>query len=112
MQILINPSESEFQRDVIELAKLLGWRVWHQVPTMVRPGRWATAGVGDPGFPDLALAHPTRGAMFWELKTNDGKVSAAQQLWLEQLQAAGIEAAVCRPRDMGWMIARLQGVAA
>lgn len=82
-------TEEEFQADVLHIAKLTGWRTYHPYDS-----RRSTA-----GWPDLALV---RGARFMlrELKTEKGRVSPAQQEWLDDLQAAGVDADVWRPRDL------------
>jgi hypothetical protein len=90
-------SEAEFLRMVLELARLLGWRVAH-----FRPGRtlhgWRTPCSADAaGFPDLLLA---RGPVLLvaELKTS-GHVTPEQRAWLEAFRAAGVPAYLWRPRD-------------
>jgi hypothetical protein len=50
--------EADFQKIVINLAKMHGWLVHHPLPSMNRRGIWATHELGDHGFPDLVLAHP------------------------------------------------------
>ena len=82
-------TEAEFQTAVVELAKWTGWLVFHDYDS-----RRNTA-----GFPDLVLAHPQRGVLFCELKTDKGRVTAAQQRWLDTLTAAGAETYVWRPDD-------------
>ena len=71
-------SERIWQDQVEHLAKLNGWLVFHPSPHQVRPGVFRTDGQG---FPDLVLAHKERGLIFAELKTERGKVSAAQKAW-------------------------------
>jgi hypothetical protein len=78
-------SEADFQKTVIDLAKMNGWLVHHQlVPFRLRRGR-PTAIVEegvDPGFPDLVLVHPVRKmTLFVELKREKGKVSEDQKIW-------------------------------
>lgn len=54
-----------------------------------------------PGFPDCVFVHPVAGRLlFRELKTVVGKVTSAQQTWLDGLTAAGQDAAVWRPEDL------------
>jgi hypothetical protein len=84
-------TEVQFQSLVIELADLGGW--WHYHPYDSRRST--------PGFPDLTLAHPVRGRILYrELKTETGRVSAAQLGWLSTLRDAGADAAVWRPSAM------------
>jgi hypothetical protein len=47
--------------------------------------------------------------VFAELKTNRGRLTATQQVWLDTLAASGCETAVWRPRDRQTMRLRLMG---
>lgn len=83
-------SEKEFTRQVRDLAELLGWKFYHPWLSIHSPR----------GFPDVALCRPPR-LILAELKTEKGKVSAAQEEWLGLLAAcAGVEVAVWRPSDI------------
>jgi hypothetical protein len=55
---MADPSEAEFQKTVITLAKLHRWKVMHTQPAQVRAGRWITPNTGDQGFPDLSHGSP------------------------------------------------------
>lgn len=102
------PTESEFQRAVIEVARLAGYRVAHFRAAMSANGRWMTPVQADgAGFPDLVLAKPGR-LIFAELKSKAGKLSEGQQVWLNALQSAGVEVYVWRPSDMVELIACLK----
>ena len=91
--------EKEFQRAVIEYAKMMGWRVHHTLPAITQSGRWITPVQGDMGFPDLVLCRPPR-LVLAELKRAGGKVSPQQREWLSALQAcAGVECYVWYPSD-------------
>lgn len=94
-------SEAEFQRQVLQLAKLCGWRRAHFRPGLTQSGRWVTPVQGDgQGFPDLVLVHPGRGLLlFVELKTDKGRETTEQRAWLEALARAGARAETWRPRD-------------
>jgi len=74
----LDVSERVFQDQVEHIAKMNGWQTFHPAPHQVRAGVWRTDGQG---FPDLVLAHPDRGLIFAELKTERGNVSAAQKVW-------------------------------
>jgi hypothetical protein len=50
------------------------------------------------GYPDWTITGSR--TIFRELKTQRGKVSAAQQEWIDALTAAGDDAAVWRPMDL------------
>lgn len=52
----------------------------------------------EPGFPDLVIVG-TR-VLWRELKTQRGKVSAAQRQWIRALTDAGQDAAVWRPSQL------------
>lgn len=53
----------------------------------------------EPGYPDLHVCGPG-GSIFVELKTAKGKVTAAQQQWLEMLARGGSIAVVRRPEHL------------
>ena len=90
-------SEAEFQKAVIQLAKLHGWKVMHTQPAQIRPGKWITPNTGNQGFPDLVMSHPYRGTLFAELKADKGVVSELQWDWINSLQESGEEVHVWRP---------------
>jgi hypothetical protein len=92
-------TEREFQRAVIELARLMGWRVHHTRPALTRAGEWRTPIQGAAGFPDLVLCRPPR-VILAELKRIGGKPTADQQAWLDALHAcAGVECYLWTPAD-------------
>jgi len=95
-------TEAELQAAIIDAAHYAGWVVHHcRAARVGTPGseRWVTPIAGDVGFPDLVLVHPSRGVLWIELKSARGKVSPAQQGWLDVLDAAGQSAGVWRPVD-------------
>ena len=100
-------SEAEFQKSVIQLAKLHGWRVMHTQPAQIRPGKWITPNTGNQGFPDLVLSHPYRGTIFVELKNAKGVISEAQWDWIHSLEDSGQEVHVWRPKDLEKISERL-----
>ena len=67
-------SEKQFQANVIALARLNHWAVYHAYDSRR----------SEPGFPDLVLIRDGK-LLFAELKTERGRVSAAQKHWLEEL---------------------------
>ena len=105
-------SEAAFQEQVLELARACGWLVHAERPALSRSGRWATPIQGDAGFPDLVLVHPQRRLLlFVELKMKGGKLTIAQQAWLDALNTvvfAGL-AGVWRPGDWGLLKKTLKG---
>lgn len=94
-------NERQLQSQVIDLARLHGWKVWHfhDSRRQVAPG--VLVGDSDAaGFPDLVLVHAQRGRiLFRELKSNKGRLTVMQEQTLLDLQAAGMDAAVWRPID-------------
>ena len=67
-------SEAEFQKQIVELAQLRGWRVFHD-----HDSRRNAA-----GLPDLILVRSGR-LIFAELKSEKGRVSEQQLDWLRDL---------------------------
>ena len=105
---MADPSEAEFQKVVITLAKLHRWKVMHTQPAQIRPGRWITPNTGDQGFPDLVMVSTCgRGTIFVELKAPKGVVSDAQWDWINTLEDAGQEVHVWRPKDLEKISQRL-----
>ncbi len=91
-------TEAEFTAQVLELARLAGWRSAHFRPARTAAG-WRTAVQGDGrGFPDLVLL---RGAAIVavELKVGRGKLRPEQAAWLAAFAEAGAAAFVWRPED-------------
>ena len=89
--------EAELQSAIIEVARLRGYLVYH-----TRDSRRS-----EPGFPDLVLAHPSKGVIFVECKTEKGKLSAAQIKWFETLSVGGSDVWVTRPSTLDAMLKRL-----
>ena len=95
--VRLDVSEKELQQQVTDAARLYGWLCYHTFDS-----RRSAA-----GFPDLVLVHKDRGVLFVELKSSRGRVSAAQQLWLDTLTEAGAEALLVRPDGLEALIRRL-----
>lgn len=98
-------SEALWLDKVVHLARMNGWLVFHPVPAQVRPGVWRSDGKG---FPDLVLAHRTRGVIFAELKTEKGKLSTDQVEWAGAL-LPHVEHYVWRPHQLDLIASRLGG---
>ena len=110
-------TEAQFQRSVIELAQLNGWKVAHFRPAQNSKGAWRTPVAADgAGFPDLVLVRDR--VIFAELKTDKGRVRPEQREWLDAIQTATtgdpppcdrtiIETRVWRPRDWPDILATL-----
>lgn len=106
MTVLPAVLEKDWQRDVIQLARTLGWTVAHFRPAQTTKG-WRTPVQADgAGFPDLVLARDR--VVFAELKTSRGKLRPDQQHWHDTLHTAGAETYVWRPDDLDQVLAALQ----
>jgi len=83
-------TEKEFESQIKDLAKILGWKYYHTWRSIHSPA----------GFPDCCFVKPPR-LVFAELKSEKGKVSPAQQEWLDSLRACGgnVECYMWRPSD-------------
>lgn len=90
-------SEADLLGAITVLARRCGWLVYH-----THDSRRSEA-----GFPDLVLTRDGE-LLFWELKTERGKVTETQQRWLDALTRTGREARVVRPRDLDDVIEQLK----
>jgi hypothetical protein len=81
-------SEAQLQAAIVGMARLLGWRTYHTHDSRR----------SDPGFPDLVLVRRDR-LVVAELKTEKGKLVAAQTGWLAAFIEARVETFVWRPAD-------------
>lgn len=82
-------TEKDFQAEVMTAAKLLGWRTFH-----VLDSRGSAA-----GFPDVVAVRGPRLVMA-ELKRENGRVSDAQQAWLDDLaRVQTLDTHLWRPSD-------------
>lgn len=80
-------NEKEFQGLVVDIARTLGWLVYHTFDSRR----------SEPGFPDLVMVRGQR-VVFAELKADRGRLSEPQKEWLSRLTAApGVEAHLWRP---------------
>lgn len=81
--------EKDFMGEIVKDAGLLGWRTYHTLDS-----RGSAA-----GFPDLVLVRRDRLVMA-EVKREKGRVTAAQQGWLDDLaRVATIDTYLWRPSD-------------
>lgn len=100
--------ERNLTDQVIEFARLQGWRTLH-----IRPGRteitsdetgekvtdWRTPVQGDgKGFPDFLACRDKR-LVIAEFKAGKNKPSPEQELWLEAFRHVGAEVYVWYPED-------------
>lgn len=106
----LRPTEAQCEDRIIHLARLYGWRVHAERPARSRDG-WRTAIKGDAGWPDLVLAHPTRGRLLIvELKRKPAKPTDEQTVWLDTLRACGVDARlVYVPEELASLETELAG---
>jgi hypothetical protein len=89
-------TEPELLAAVLDLARVFGWRTAHFRAAQTRYG-WRTPVQGDgAGFPDLVVVRGSR-VIAIELKSDTGKVTAEQRLWLDALTDAGVLTCIWRP---------------
>ena len=81
--------EEDLLQQVREIAKFSGFSTYH-----TRDSRRS-----DPGWPDLVLVRPPR-IIFAELKSERGRLTPAQQEWIERLKRCGLEVHVWRPSQL------------
>lgn len=93
--------ERFFQAQIIELARILGYRVAHFRPAQNARGDWRTPVAADgKGFPDLVLTGRGK-VIFAELKTDSGVLTAEQKEWIQALRDAGhAHVYVWKPKHM------------
>jgi SH3-like domain-containing protein len=83
--------EKDWQRQVVDLAKQLGWITYHTYNS-----RRSTH-----GFPDLVLVRER--VIYLECKRENrvtSKLTDEQKVWLNRLEAAGAEVYVMRPSQL------------
>ncbi len=101
-------TEADFQRRVIDLARVLGYRVAHFRPARTAKG-WRTALTGNPGWPDLVLLKQGR-LILAELKSEKGKLAPDQAQWLAELSMVpGVLSVTWRPSDWPIVVETLTG---
>lgn len=81
--------EAQFQAQVVQLFRLRGFLVYH-----THNSRRSA-----PGYPDLTMVSPSGRVVWAELKTEKGKPSGPQLMWLDRLRKGGAEAYLWRPSD-------------
>ena len=84
-------TEKQFESQVKGLARVFGWLYYHTWRSIHSPA----------GFPDCVLVRGSR-LIFAELKSEKGKVSPAQQEWLDALGNVGdkdVQVYLWRPSD-------------
>jgi hypothetical protein len=105
-------SEDDLLGEVIDIAHERGYIVAHFRPAQTQSGRWHTAVQADgAGYPDLVLVRPTlpqtrstpmrcARVVYAELKSERGRFSPEQRVWLKTLRACGQEVYEWKPSDL------------
>src|SRR4030095_1363109 len=92
---LVGLSEVQWERWVVRVADLYGWKGHHDQHS---EGNVRGVGRADSyGWPDWTFVKPGVGIMFRELHTETGRLSSAQRMWHLWLHEAGADVAVWRP---------------
>lgn len=107
-------TETNFTKQVIDLAHLYQWRVCHFRTSRIQRENgqvhYATPVQADgAGFPDLVLAKCGKPILFLELKSDKGVVSPEQEEWLRILNRGSSPALVFHPKDFDKIEALLKG---
>ena len=101
-------TETEFQRQVTDLAEMLGWSWAHFRPAKTTHGwKVPVSGPLGAGWPDLTLVRDDR-LVFAELKRSTSNVPSPDQQFTLSLLGGAAETYVCRPGDID-DIARILG---
>lgn len=85
---ILRETEAQFQSKVIQWARLNGWMHYHTHDSRRSPE----------GFPDLVLVRPPE-IIYVELKSERGRETLRQGIWLETLKACHQETYLWRPSD-------------
>ena len=100
--------EADFQAEVIRQAEAFEWTAMHVRRSVSgQKGRWMTT-TSVKGWPDLVLFKPEVGILYRELKTDRGRITAEQRQVLTDLQAAGGNVGIWRPRQWPDILATLR----
>lgn len=93
-------TERDLLKSVMETARDCGWLVHHETFSVYSPA----------GLPDLIMVKPPR-IIYMELKSDVGKVSDKQRLWLSTLnRCPGVEVYIGRPANLEAIYRVLLGV--
>lgn len=91
-------TEKELERAIAEMARFLGFMVFHARPAQTSKG-WRTPVAYDgKGYPDLTLVGNGR-VVFLEVKSDKGKLSPDQEGWKRHIIQAGAEYFLLTPQS-------------
>lgn len=97
--MILKPTEAQFQSQILQLARIQGWRVFGVAPALTSAGRHLTPFLADgKGWPDLFMVKEAR-VLAPELKVGRNKPTPEQLAWIAALRGAGIPSDVWYPRD-------------
>ncbi len=91
-------TESEFQTQVVQYARLHGWRVHHVAAARTNKGYRVPCRYDAQGFPDLLMCRRQR-LIVAELKVGSNACTMPQMAWIRALEAAGVYSVIWRPSD-------------
>jgi hypothetical protein len=89
---------NEFQKAIIAMARLYGWRVAHFTAVRTEHGWRVPVAADGKGFPDLILVRDRLVAV--EVKGGGNRPTPQQQEWISALRIAGVETYVWTPTEM------------
>jgi hypothetical protein len=102
--IIIQKNEKQWQRVVMDYARLRGWTVRHFHDSRKQITNGQLVGDRDAAdVPDLELVRPPRFVKV-ELKSNIGRIKPGQQRYMDLLRECGLEVYIWRPRDYDEMM--------
>ena len=106
---LIKQSEEDWQKQLIDLLHLHGYKICEFRKARIMKGgvdSYRTPfGADGVGFPDLVVVHPVSGNAFAvECKSDTGKMRPEQYQWQEWLVTCGIMHFTWRPKDWDWIV--------
>jgi hypothetical protein len=91
--------EKDFQKQIIDLGHLYGWRIALFRPALRQSGHYSTpVGADGAGWPDLTLVKGRR-LIFAEIKAQAGVTSPDQDIWLDCLKQTGAAVFIWKPSD-------------
>lgn len=107
-RLLRQITERQWQSKVEHILSMHGWLYYHAPDNIPRNGYIQNIRAG---FPDLVAVRGSR-VLYVELKKETGKLSPAQEEWLDALRAAGQtvghEVYVWRPSDIEQVISTVK----
>ena len=107
--VTVEPTEAEFQQQVIDLAHLLGWKHLHVRRTIGRKNQWVTS-TNVKGWPDLFMWNERQQrTIAAELKSATGEATDEQTAVLASLAASGVPSYLWRPSDWPEIETTLRG---